>query len=279
MPGILFVVATPIGNLEDVTLRALRVLREVSLIAAEDTRRTARLLQHYSIPTPTTSLHEYNERSKAPGLIARLQSGSSIALVSDAGTPVLSDPGAELVRLAHQAGVKVEPVPGPSAVVAAVSASGARSEGFLFAGFPPSRSKARKLWLSALTAEPRAIVLFEAPHRLRALLLDSEETFGDRLLTVGRELTKAHEELVVRPIKMALDGLREPRGEYTLVIHPPTHGGSSANRPTKEAMAVEFGVLTKNDGLQRRQALRLLAKKYGIPTRELYDELIKTRSN
>ena len=231
MPGILFVVATPIGNLEDVTLRALRVLREVSLIAAEDTRRTARLLQHYSIPTPTTSLHEYNERAKAPGLIARLQSGSSIALVSDAGTPVLSDPGAELVRLAHEAGIKVEPVPGPSAAVAAVSASGAQSDGFLFVGFPPSRSKARKLWLSALTSEPRAIVLFEAPHRIRALLEDLEEIFGDRLLTVGRELTKAHEELVVQPIDAVLEGLREPRGEYTLVIHPATQRSPSQSGP------------------------------------------------
>jgi 16S rRNA (cytidine1402-2'-O)-methyltransferase len=143
MPGILYVVATPIGNLEDVTFRALRVLREVSLIAAEDTRRTARLLQHYSIPTPTTSLHEHNERTRTPALIERLQRGESLALVSDAGTPVLSDPGAWLVAAAHAAGIKVEPVPGPSAAVAVLSASGVVSDGFVFAGFPPSRSNAR----------------------------------------------------------------------------------------------------------------------------------------
>ena len=149
MPGTLYVVATPIGNLEDVTLRALRVLREVSLIAAEDTRRTARLLQHYSISTRTTSLHEHNERSQTPALIARLRAGESIALVSDAGTPVISDPGTHLVAGAHAAGIRVEPVPGPSAVIAALSASGLAEGEFVFVGFPPSRAKARKVWFVA----------------------------------------------------------------------------------------------------------------------------------
>ena len=272
--GTLYVVATPLGNLEDITLRALRVLREVSLIAAEDTRRTARLLQHYSIPTPTTSLHEYNERSKAPGLIDRLRNGASIALVSDAGTPILSDPGAVLVRLAHEAGIKVEPVPGPSAAVAAVSASGAQSEGFLFVGFPPSRPNARKKWLSALTAERRAIVLYEAPHRIRALLADLAEIFGNRLITLGRELTKAHEELVVRPILAILETLGEPRGEYTLVIHPPGTGATTESQPEPKALVAEFGEMT-NNGVPRRQAVKALAKKYGRPSRELYALLLK----
>src|SRR5918995_2055086 len=201
MTGILYVVATPIGNLEDVTLRALRVLREVSLIAAEDTRRTARLLQHYSIPTPTTSLHEHNERTRTPGLVRRLQEGDSLALVTDAGTPVLSDPGALLVAAAHEAGIRVEPVPGPSAVMAALSGSGLHlSDGFLFAGFPPFRSTARKAFLQRVSGEQRPVVLFEAPHRVRALLADMLAVVGDRRITIARELTKIHEELVIGPI-------------------------------------------------------------------------------
>ena len=274
MPGILYVVATPIGNLEDVTLRALRVLREVTLIAAEDTRRTARLLQHYSIPTPTTSLHEHNERTKTPALVERLRRGEHLALVSDAGTPVLSDPGALLVSAAHAAGIRVEPVPGPSAVAAAVSVSGVRSDGFLFVGFPPSRSTARVRWLQRLSAEPRAIVMFEAPHRIRALLEDLHLTFGDRSVTLTRELTKAHEESVIRPISGHLEGLRETRGEFTLVIHP--YSAASATPAQEDPLIkvgdilAEFGELTNNAALNRRQALRALAAKYHLPAREVY---------
>ncbi len=197
MPGILYVVATPIGNLEDITLRALRILREVSLIAAEDTRRTARLLQHYSISTRTTSLHEHNERTKTAVLINRLAAGESIALVSDAGTPVISDPGSHLVAEAHRAGFQVEPIPGASAAISALSASGLEAESFLFAGFPPSRSKARQLWLSKLAVEPHVLILYEAPHRIRLTLEDMLQAFGDRLVALGRELTKVHGELVV----------------------------------------------------------------------------------
>src|SRR6187200_440014 len=185
MPGILYVVATPIGNLEDVTFRAIRVLREVAVIAAEDTRRTARLLQHYSISTPTTSLHEHNERARTPSLISRLAGGESVALVSDAGTPVVSDPGALLVAAAHAAGIRVEPVPGPSAALAAVSASGLQAEQVLFVGFPPFRSVARKRWLEKLRDEPRVIVFFEAPHRIRDTLTDLLAIFGDRIIAVG----------------------------------------------------------------------------------------------
>ena len=246
MPGTLYVVATPIGNLEDVTLRALRVLREVHVIAAEDTRRTARLLQHYSIPTPTTSLHEHNERTRTPALIDRLKAGESIALVSDAGTPVLSDPGALLVRTAHQQGIKVEPVPGPSAVAAIVSGAGTGADGFVFVGFPPSRSKARKNWLVTVAAEPRPIVLFEAPHRIRELLVDMKEILGDRLVAMGRELTKAHEELVVRPISEHLERTRRAHVESSpsSFTRQTPESDSDTPMPTGPELLLEFGELT-----------------------------------
>ena len=190
MSGILYVVATPIGNLEDITLRALRILRDVSLIAAEDTRRTGRLLQHYSISTPTTSLHEHNERSRAASLIARLDRGESIALFSDAGTPLISDPGQFLVSSARKAGIRVDAVPGASAVMSALSISGLPASEFTFLGFPPSRSHDREEWFDRLVTEQRLVVFFEAPHRIRA----SIEALGRRLgmnyeIGVGRELT------------------------------------------------------------------------------------------
>ena len=274
MPGILYVVATPIGNLEDVTLRALRVLREVSLIAVEDTRRTARLLQHYSIPTPTTSLHAHNERTKTAGLIERLRRGESIALVSDAGTPVISDPGVLLVSAAHREGIKVEPIPGPSAPIAALSAAGVASDGFVFAGFPPARANARKKWLQQWQDDDRAVVLFEAPHRIESFLRDLLLVLGDRMLTVARELTKAHGELVNRPTSQHLSEFREGRGEFTIILHPPVWTPS----PKPEALdpsivRTEFGRLTDIEGLTRREALRSLAKKYGVPARQVYQML------
>jgi 16S rRNA (cytidine1402-2'-O)-methyltransferase len=278
MPGTLYVVATPIGNLEDVTLRALRVLGEVSLIAAEDTRRTTRLLQHYSISTRTTSLHEHNERAKTPALIARLNHGESIALVSDAGTPVVSDPGAQFVAAAHAAGIRVEAVPGPSAVIAALSASGVSGPEFLFVGFPPHRSNARKKWVERLLVEPRAVVLYEAPHRIRETLEDLLTVLGDRTVAVGRELTKIHEKLVVRPISRHLEGLQNGRGEYTLVIFPPeTEASDSGNAPSIEEMATEFGEMTDIGGLSRRAALRALANKYSLPAREVFARLERAK--
>jgi 16S rRNA (cytidine1402-2'-O)-methyltransferase len=271
MPGTLFVVATPIGNLEDVTLRALRVLREVAVIAAEDTRRTARLLQHYSISTPTTSLHEHNEHQKTQALVDRLKAGDSIALVSDAGTPVVSDPGAHLVAAAHTAGIRVEPVPGPVAAVAALSAAGFSAGEVLFVGFPPSRSSDRKRWLARLADERRVMLVYESPHRIDATLREMLGAWGDRVVAVGRELTKAHEELVVRPISAHLRDLKLPRGEYTLVVKPPeASAGSSKNKPNHSDLASEFGELT-NLGLgSRREVLKLLSAKYDMPTKELY---------
>ena len=280
MPGILYVVATPIGNLEDITFRAIRVLREVAVIAAEDTRRTARLLQHYSISTPTTSLHEHNERSRTPSLISRLTRGESVALVSDAGTPVVSDPGALLVAAAHAAGIRVEPVPGPSAALAAVSASGLQAEQVLFVGFPPSRAKARNVWLDSLRDEPRVIVFFEAPHRIRDTLTDLIAIFGDRIAAIGRELTKAHEELVVAPISLHLERLTEPRGEFTVVVSgsDPTRAGH-AELPPLDTLVREFGELTKTRPGTRRQIVKDLAEKYGVKARELYQLLESAKEN
>ncbi|MBW8713273.1 MAG: 16S rRNA (cytidine(1402)-2'-O)-methyltransferase [Acidobacteria bacterium] len=274
MPGTLYVVATPIGNLEDVTLRALRVLREVSVIAAEDTRRTARLLQHYSISTRTTSLHEHNERSKSAALIARLLAGDSVALVSDAGTPLISDPGSHLVAQAHQNSVPVEPIPGPNAAVAALSAAGFGKTEFIFAGFPPHRSNDRKRWLERFVNEPRVLILYEAPHRIRATLQGILDVLGNRSVALGRELTKAHAELVVRPISLHLEGNLQERGEFTVVVDggpllpiaPPTP-------PSAEQLRAEIGEITKNVAATRRDAIRTLAKRHGLSNRQVFDLL------
>jgi 16S rRNA (cytidine1402-2'-O)-methyltransferase len=278
MPGTLYVVATPIGNLEDVTLRALRVLREVSLIAAEDTRRTARLLQHYSISTRTTSLHEHNERSRTPSLIGRLLAGESVALVSDAGTPIVSDPGAHLVAAAHAAGIRVEPIPGASAFVAALSASGLIHGEFVFAGFPPSRSKARREWFARLAQESRALVIYEAPHRIRATLEVMLDTLGDRVILVARELTKAHEELVVQPISTVLSKELIERGEFTVVISVKQPNEKISDAPTAAEIAHEFGVLTYNYAMARRQALKVLATRYNMPARAVFSLLEEAKS-
>jgi 16S rRNA (cytidine1402-2'-O)-methyltransferase len=279
MSGTLYVVATPIGNLEDVTLRALRVMREVSLIAAEDTRRTARLLQHYSISTRTTSLHEHNERSKTPALIARLLAGESIALVSDAGTPVVSDPGSHLVAAAHAAGVRVEPVPGPNAALALLSASGLQGNGFVFAGFPPNRSKARQQWLLGLAKEPRILIFYEAPHRIRRTLEDMLAILGDRLLAIGRELTKVHESLAVRPISSHIENLDPERGEFTLVIEGCSAEKPQEARPSVRELAAEFGLLTNNNTAGRREAIRELASRYGMSAREVFSLLEQAKQS
>jgi 16S rRNA (cytidine1402-2'-O)-methyltransferase len=270
MPGILYVVATPIGNLEDVTLRALRILRDVSLIAAEDTRRTGRLLQHYSISTRTTSLHEHNEREKTPRLVARLMSGESIALVSDAGTPVISDPGAALVAAARVAGVRVETVPGPSAVMASLAISGLSTREFTFLGFPPTRSKDRKEWLADMATQPRLVIFFEAPHRLRATLTEFRDIAGDRLIGVARELTKVHEELVIQPISAVLNHLVDPRGEFTVLVPPRPAADVAAVPPNADELEVELGELTNIGAGSRRQALKRVAARHGLTVNEVY---------
>jgi 16S rRNA (cytidine1402-2'-O)-methyltransferase len=259
-----------------VTLRALRILREVSVIAAEDTRRTARLLQHYSISTPTTSLHKHNEGLRAPALLARLAAGESVALVSDAGTPVVSDPGAELVAAAHAAGIRVEPIPGASAALAALSASGLQAEQFLFLGFPPIKAKDRKLWFSSLAEQGVTTIVYEAPHRIRQTLSDLLEFLGDQRIAVGRELTKAHEQLVVCTISEHLRLQAEPRGEYTLVI-PPRQVDDIGRLPySDEALRKEFDDLI-DAGANPRGAVRALAKRYALPSRDVYSVVHQIR--
>jgi 16S rRNA (cytidine1402-2'-O)-methyltransferase len=272
MAGILYVVATPIGNLEDVTLRALRILREVSVIAAEDTRRTARLLQHYSISTRTTSLHEHNEHEKTPKLIQRLIAGESVALVSDAGTPLVSDPGKGLVTAAREEGIRVESIPGPSAIMAAIASSGLADQSFTFLGFAPQKSGSRRAWLESVADEPRLVVFFEAPHRIVRLLSDMQELLGgDRVVGVARELTKKHEELVIRPIAELLQYFKDPRGEFTILVSPRVQGaGTHSALPDDAMIGRDLGELTNNAGLKRRAALKILAERYGIGVNELY---------
>ena len=273
MSGTLYVVATPIGNLEDVTFRALRVLREASVIAAEDTRRTSKLLQHYSISTPTTSLHEHNERSKSAHLIARLNAGESVALVSDAGTPLVSDPGAALVALAHAAGIRVEPIPGPSAAMAALSAAGFDTDLVHFAGFPPPKGATRRQWFARAATLDGVLVLYEAPHRIRDTLGDLRDALGDAVVAIGRELTKAHEDLVVRPISGHLAQIKEGRGEYTVVVQLPNRLAARARVPDDESLLREFGLLPNSDGRSPRERVRALAQKYSLSTRDVYQRL------
>src|ERR1700704_766629 len=254
MAGTLFVVATPIGNLEDITVRALRVLREVALIAAEDTRRTSHLLARHAIATPTTSLHEHNEAAKAASLVARLQSGESIALVSDAGTPTVSDPGKRLIREAIDAGIRIEAVPGPSAVLAALAASGLPTESFTFLGFPPTRSKDRSDWFERARQVAGTIVFFEAPHRIRQSLGDLHRLVGECEVAIARELTKVHEQLVRGPISTVLSQPIEERGEFTVVAYIGlTPDKQNICKPSDTDIAREFGEMTTNGvGTKRR---------------------------
>jgi len=280
MPGTLFVVATPIGNLEDITVRALRILREVSVIAAEDTRRTAHLLARYAITTPTTSLHEHNEGGKSGSLVARLQRGDSIALVSDAGTPTVSDPGGLLIRAAIDAGLRVEPIPGPSAVLTALAASGLPTDSFSFLGFPPTRSKDRKLWLARLEELRGTIVFFESPHRIESTLQDVHRHLGDCPIVVGRELTKLHEEFVRGPISEVAHREFTGRGEFTVVLNI---GLITENSRPKTAsvqdIAAEFGVMTNIQGLTRRMAISSLGKRHGIAPNRIYEILEEAKKS
>jgi 16S rRNA (cytidine1402-2'-O)-methyltransferase len=264
MAGTLFVVATPIGNLDDITLRALKVLRDVSVIAAEDTRRTAHLLARHAIATSTTSLHEHNEARKSASLIARLERGEDVAVVSDAGTPTISDPGGRLIRDAIAAGIRVEPIPGASAVLAALSAAGLGTDEFAFLGFPPNRSKDRKLWFERVRCVPGAAVFFEAPHRIRTTLSTLMETVGDHPVVVARELTKVHEELVRGQISEVLARLGQPRGEYTVVVEI---GYKTENE------RLDIGVMTNNESSSRRETISAIARTLGLSANEVYAAL------
>jgi 16S rRNA (cytidine1402-2'-O)-methyltransferase len=276
MPGTLFVVATPIGNLEDITGRALRVLREASIIAAEDTRRTAHLLARYAITTPSTSLHEHNEAQKSAALVGRLERGENIALVSDAGTPTISDPGSRLIRAAIDAGIRVESIPGPNAAVAALAVSGFPGESFSFLGFPPARSKARSEWFERVKAIRGTIVFFEAPHRIIDTLAQLQKEVGNCDVVVCRELTKLHEELVRGPISAVLQEIVTPLGEFTVVanIGQSTEIDRKA-LPGAGDLLAEFGELTKSNKLSRRAAMASLAKRHKLRANVIY-ELIET---
>jgi 16S rRNA (cytidine1402-2'-O)-methyltransferase len=273
-PGTLFVVATPIGNLEDITLRALRILREVSLVAAEDTRRTGNLLRHYEIRTPLRSLHEYNERQRTAGIIERLRRGESVALVSDAGTPGISDPGAPLVRAVREAGLRVEPIPGPSAVTALLSAAGLEFDRFAFGGFPPIRSKDRKKWVSWVASQHDIpVVCFEAPHRLRRTLDDFGSYFGKRPIICARELTKIFETWDEGSADELKNRLAEERGEFVLVIGPAAGPPSYPPDVSDASIADVFGRLTEINAGSRRDAIRQTARELGLPTKHVFDAL------
>ena len=278
MSGTLYLVATPIGNLEDITLRAVRILGEVQLIAAEDTRRTARLLRHYGITTRTTSLHDHNERQKTPMLVARLLAGDSIALLSDAGTPVVSDPGLLLVRQSLDAAIPVVALPGPSAVTAALVSSGAPASSFTFVGFPPRKLNDRKRWCEALVDEPRTLIFFESPHRLITTLKLMRVYWGDRTVALCREMTKMHEELVIQQISKLIGVLRPPRGEYTCIVWPPVEQRQPDRQlPSDTDLLSELGVLTKTSG-SRRAAVKELGRRYGLTSRQMYGEVERAKS-
>lgn len=290
-PGVLHVVATPIGNLEDITLRALRILGEVDLVACEDTRRTGSLLRRHGISTPTTSFFEHNERRKSPALLAALRSGKSVALVSDAGTPGLSDPGYRLVRDARRDGLPVVPVPGPNAAVAALSVSGLPTDRFLFVGFLPSRPGPRRRALLDLAAARPTLVFYESPVRVLAALVDLVEVLGDREAFLCREATKAHEEYVrgrLRDIHGHLSARGAVRGEIVLVVagagDPRKQGRSGGAGDHPRAAGVReveepehlFARLAA-EGRTRRDAVKEVARRLGLPAREVYRRVLATK--
>jgi len=267
--GTLYIVGTPIGNLEDMTVRAVRILQTVDLIAAEDTRHTGKLLHHFQIKTPQISYHEHNRMIRVPELVAKLQQGLAIALVSDAGMPGISDPGYELVRACAEEGFTVVPIPGASAVIAALSASGLPSDRFIFEGFLPAKSQARRTHLEGLQSESRTIVFYESPHRLRATLQDLADVLGgDRKITLARELTKLHEEFWRGTTAEAIElhTKREPQGEYTIVV-----AGAEAVKVVLSESALRSELQTLlNQGLSRSDASRQLAQQTSLPRRQIY---------
>lgn len=267
MSGILYIVATPIGNLEDITLRALRILKEVDLIAAEDTRHTKTLLNHYGIHTPLTSYHDHNEKTKAHALVARLEQGENVALVSDAGTPTLSDPGYRLVRESVEAGVNVVPVPGASALTAVLSASGLPTDRFVFEGFLSAKKRERRERLQGLREESRTLVFYEAPHRLKGSLQDLLEVLGDREVVLGREVTKIYEEFIRGRLSeiTALAGSREWRGEITLVVK----GSEGRKAPADDLLTAEIQRLRRK-GMRVKEIAELLGERFSYPKREVY---------
>ena len=266
----LYIVATPIGNLEDITLRALRTLREVKLIAAEDTRKTRRLLTSYDIKTPTTSYHEHNKLTKLEHILYQLEDGD-VALVSEAGTPGMSDPGYELVLAAIERGIEVVPIPGASAIITALVASGLPTDRFTYIGFLPRKSGTRRSALEAISAEVSTIVILESPHRLLATLNDILLILGDRRLTVCREITKLHEEFFRGTVSQAIEHFSEPRGEFTLVVE----GKRERDKPrlTEDIERELYDMYLS--GASAKEAVARMSRETGISRKELYQALIK----
>jgi 16S rRNA (cytidine1402-2'-O)-methyltransferase len=273
--GRLYLVATPIGNLEDITLRALRVLKEADVIACEDTRQTAKLLNHYGIHKRAISYHEHNEVMKAPELVLEMEEGLRVALVSDAGTPGISDPGHHLVSLAIRHGIPVVPVPGPSAFAASLAASGLPTDHFHFIGFLPARRTQRRKMLKALSDDPGTFVFYEAPHRLAASLADMLALLGNRQVVIAREVTKVHEEFLRGRLKdlAAWAKRRRVKGEITIMVAP--HDEESLAQPTRRrsSLCARVDEIRKERGLDLRGALKIVAHELGISRSEAYRRL------
>ncbi len=279
MAGTLYLVSTPIGNLEDITHRALRLLGEVEVIACEDTRHTQKLLNHYGIQTRTISYHEHNERERGVELLRLIESGSDVAVVSDAGTPGVSDPGFRIARLAIESGVSVVPVPGPSALITALVVSGLPTDEFFFGGFLPSRSGARRSRLIELRSFPSTLIFYEGPHRIAATLKDAYEILGERVAVVARELTKMHEEVARGRLSELAERFSAPekaRGEMVLIIDRTVIKSESANEAVSVASLV---AAMESEGLDHRAALKRAARELGVSRDEAYRRLVAERGN
>jgi len=274
--GCLYLVGTPIGNLEDITLRALRILKEVDQIACEDTRHTLKLLTHYDIHKPLVSYHEHNELTRAPELVVALEQGAKIALVSDAGMPLVSDPGHRLVTLCLRHHLPVVPIPGPSALLASLSASGLPNEEFLFVGFLPARSGERRRALERLRIEDRTIILYEAPHRVSDCVADAREVLGNRNACIAREVTKLHEEFRRGKLSELSTSLeqRPARGEITLLIGPEALADARTQANSAQSLADRVEELIRQAKLDRKEALKLAAKERGLTRRAAYHEIV-----
>jgi len=279
MKGILYICATPIGNMEDITLRAIRVLKEVDLIAAEDTRTTQKILNHYGINTPCTSYYERIEKSKSSKLIQLILEGKNVALVSEAGTPGISDPGYQIIRDAIEAGVKVVVVPGPSACVSGLVVSGLPANRFSFEGFLPRKKKQRREMLESLKNDPRTLVFYEAPHRLENTLVDMLDVFGNRKAALARELTKMFEEVVRGNLKEVLDSVREKgaRGEYVLVVEGAAEASGKEAEKWKYLGVAEHVELLINEGYTKNEAVKEVARIRGLPRRDVYKYALEVK--
>ena len=278
MAGKLYLCATPIGNLEDMTFRVIRTLREVDLIAAEDTRNSIKLLNHFEIKTPMTSYHEYNKIEKGKKLVEKLQEGINIALITDAGTPGISDPGEELVKMCYEAGIEVTSIPGPAACITALTLSGLATRRFAFEAFLPSDKKERQEVLKELVDETRTIILYEAPHRLLKTLQELLDNLGNRRITVCRELTKKHETAFLTTLEEAIAyyELNEPKGECVLVLEGRSREDLKAEEVAKwEEMSIEEHMeYYLKQGIQKKEAMKLVAKDRGVSKREIYQNLL-----